>query len=76
MWESQIKTIPMDNIHWYTAAFNLIVENWEEIYGLSSTYKVLMELCKLSDENAFENTSLYELRKVLLMIEKYWEKKG
>lgn len=73
IWKNQYENIPTDSPHWYRALFNMLLSSWEDIYMLTATYKVLMEICKTSDESSFEKMSLYELRSLLCSIEKSWK---
>lgn len=57
----------------YPVLFMILADAWDEVYTMPSTYKVLMEICKLAPEDAFERADLYELRYLLMEIEKEWQ---
>jgi len=70
VWDTQSKNIPMGTIHWYNMLFDFLLSNWGDIYSSVYTYKVLSDVCSISNESVFKEFPLYELRKILQNIEK------
>jgi len=71
-WDVQSKNIEINTVRWCNMLFNFLLFNWDKLYSLTYTYKVLSDVFRMADESIFDDFSLYELRKTLQNIEKNW----